>query len=497
MKLRVKDIAVCTGSISIAILNFSDAHKMDLHYADRIRIRSKRKDVIASVDITTASDFVLPGEIGLFEEVYRKLNVKDNDVVEVHIEKKPKSLGFIKEKLQGKVLNYEQMRSITDDLISDKLTDIEIAYFVSACFTQELTNDEIVYLTKAMVDTGKKLELKEKIVVDKHCIGGVAANRTTMIVVPIVVAAGLIIPKTSSRAITSAAGTADTVEVLCDVSFSLEKMKKIVKQVGGCLVWGGAVDLAPADDKIIRVEQPLSLDPTGQLVASIMSKKKAVGATHVLIDIPIGKGTKAGNMKKALELKRKFIYVSKAIGIKVKVVITDGSQPIGNGVGPVLEARDVLWTLQNSKNAAQDLKAKSIELAGHMIELAGKAKKGEGRKIARQILEKGLAYIKFVEILRAQGAKVIYPEQIELAAFRYDICASKSGRVLHVDNSGINKVARIAGAPVDPKAGLYLYVHKGYNVKKGEKLLTIYADSKERLEFAKNAFKTLEPIEIK
>jgi putative thymidine phosphorylase len=497
MKLRVRDLAICTGSISIAILNHIDARKMDLHYADRIRIVKGKKEIVASIDITTTSEFVLPGEIGLFEEVYKKIDVSDAETVDVHIEKKPSSLTYIKEKLEGKKLNYEQAKAIMDDIIGDKLTDIELSYFVAACFTQDLDNKEVVALSRAMINTGKILKLKNKIVVDKHCIGGVAANRTTMVVVPIIAAAGLIIPKTSSRAITSAAGTADTVEVLCDVSFPIERMKQIVQKTNGCLVWGGAVELAPADDKIIRIEHPLSIDPVGQLVASILSKKKSVSATHVVVDIPIGKGTKAGTMKKALELKKRFEVVAKALNMKIKVVITDGSQPIGNGIGPVLEARDVLWTLQNSKHAAIDLKEKSIELAGEIFDLAGKTKRGEGRKLARQILEKGMAYVKFIEILREQGAKVIYPEQIELSAFCANYNAPKSGKVVHVDNPYINKIARIAGAPFDQKAGLFLHVHKGSRVRKGEKLLTIYADSKERLEFAKSTCKKLVPVEIK
>ena len=262
-----------------------------------------------------------------------------------------------------------------------------------------------------------------------------------MVVVPIVAAAGLTIPKTSSRAITSAAGTADTVEVLCDVTLSLEKMKQVVEEHGGCLVWGGSMDLAPADDKIIRVEHPLSLDPIGQLVASILSKKKAVGATHVLVDIPVGRGTKAGTRSKALVLKRKFEKVSRALNMKIKVVITDGSQPIGNGVGPALEARDVLWTLQNSKHSALDLKEKAIFMAGEMLDLTGRTRKGKGHRLARQLLENGTAYLKFIDILRAQGAKVIYPEQIELAAFSEDYKAVSSGKVIHVDNGHINKIA--------------------------------------------------------
>jgi putative thymidine phosphorylase len=498
MKLRVKDLSICTGSISIAILNASDAAKLDLHNADRILLKTDhRTHITASLDITTSSELVLPGEIALFEEVYQKIGAKNGDLIDVHIEKKPKSLALIRKKLLGTKLSADEMGIIVEDITQDRLTDIEIAFFVAACSTQELDDREVIALSRAMVKNGKTLHVGKGMIMDKHCIGGVAANRTTMVVVPIIAAAGLTIPKTSSRAITSAAGTSDTVEVLCEVSLSLDKMKQVVQKTNGCLVWGGSMELAPADDKIIRVEHLLSLDPEGQLVASILSKKKSVGATHVLIDIPIGRGTKAGSMARALRMKKKFEKVARALSMKIRVIITDGSQPIGNGIGPVLEARDVLWTLQNAKQASKPLKEKSIEMAGEMLDLAGKTRPGQGRKLARHLLEKGMAYIKFIEILKEQGAKVIYPEQLELAAFTATYRAPRSGKIVHVDNGHINKVARIAGAPVDKKAGLYLFVHKGTKVKKGERLLTIYADSKERLSFAKMTCRTLLPIVIK
>jgi putative thymidine phosphorylase len=340
------------------------------------------------------------------------------------------------------------------------------------------------------------LKLDREIIVDKHCIGGVAGNRTTMLVVPIMAAAGLTIPKTSSRAITSAAGTADTVEVLCDVSFPLEKMAKIVSKTGGCFIWGGSVNLAPADDKIIRVESPMSLDPVGSLISSILAKKKSVSATHVLVDIPVGKGCKTESRKRALQLKHKFERVAKKLDLTLKVAITDGSQPVGNGIGPALEARDVLWTLMRSPKGAADLREKSLTLAGKLFELAGTKGKGKGRLYAQQILDSGKAYDKFIEIIQAQNAKVIFPEQIEVGSYASVIKAVGSGTVRSLDNKRVNKIARLAGAPHDPKAGLYLYKHKRDRVRKGQALITIYADSKERLRFAKQFATEFSPYVI-
>lgn len=496
MELSVKEISISTGNPLIALVNYIDAKKLDLHYGDRIRISKGRREIVAMIDITDSNEFMLPGEIGLFNEVYKKLGVKSADVVKIAIEDKPRSLHYIKKKLRGETLTENEIRAIINDVTHDRLTEVELTFFVASSYVHELDDNETVALTRAMIHTGERLKLKSRVVVDKHCIGGVAGNRTTMLVVPIIAAAGLKIPKTSSRSITSAAGTSDTVEVLCDVSFSLDKMKRIVDKTGGCLVWGGAVNLAPADDKIIKVEHPVSLDPVGGLIASILAKKASVSATHILIDIPVGRGTKTESRKRADLLKKKFERISARLGMKIKVLITDGSQPIGNGIGPVLEARDVLWTLIGSPKGARDLKEKSILVAGELLDLAGKTRPKKGRELAREILESGRAYEKFIEIIQAQNAKVIFPEQIELASYTSRISASKEGKIRHIDNKKINRIAKLAGAPHDHKSGLYLYVSKGDKVKKGKTLFTIYSDSKDRLRHARQFAKTYPAVEI-
>ncbi len=496
MYLRVKDLAIATGNPLIVIINYIDAQKLDLHYADRIRIRKGRREITAMIDITESNEFILPGEIGLFKEVYERLRGKDGDIVSIRIEEKPRTLHYIKNKLKGGKLSDREIREIVDDIIQDRLTEIELTYFVAASFMNGLDDNETVAMTRAILQSGEKLKLRSKIVVDKHCIGGVAGNRTSMLIVPIVAAAGFVIPKTSSRAITSAAGTADTVEVLCDVSFPIDRMKKIVEKTGGCFVWGGAVNLAPADDKIIKVEYPMSLDPVGGLIASILAKKKSVSATHVLIDIPVGKGSKTESRERALLLKRRFESTAKRLRMKVAVVITDGSQPIGNGIGPALEARDVLWTLMGSSHGAADLREKSIRLAGHIFDLTGKTRKGKGRILAKKMLDSKKAFKKFIQIIQAQNAKVIFPEQIKVGSYSFTVKSLAAGTVRHIDNKRINKIAKLAGAPHDPESGVYLYVHKKARVKKGDRLFRIYSNSKERLSFAKSFAKQFSPMEL-
>ena len=243
-------------------------------------------------------------------------------------------------------------------------------------------------LTKAMASHGDILKLDKYPVIDKHSIGGIPGNRTTMVLVPIIAAAGLTIPKTSSRSITSPAGTSDAMEVLAKVAFPIKKMKQIIEKTNGCIVWGGSLNLAPADDKIINVERTLEIYAESQLLASIMAKKYSVSSTHILIDIPIGEGTKVRTKAEALKLKKNFKEIGKKLRKHVKVIITDGSQPIGNGIGPALEARDVLWLLKRDKRRPIDLEKKCVMMICEIFRMVGIK---DCKSKAMEILNSGLA----------------------------------------------------------------------------------------------------------
>ncbi len=489
MKLIVKDVDIATGDLLVVIINEEDARRLDLHSEDRVKVSLRGRETIAIVDIAESKKAVPPGRIGFFEEMLDNLHAKNGDTVELNLEQKPNSLKSIKRKLDGKELSHEEIFEVVTDLVENKLTDVELTYFIAASYTHGLSFKETISLTKAMIETGDVLKINRYPILDKHSIGGVPGNRTTMIAVPIIVAAGLTMPKTSSRSITSPAGTADTMEVLCDVSLPLSKIKKVVESVGGCIVWGGAVNLAPADDKIIHVENPLSIDAEGQLLSSIMAKKGSVSSTHVLIDIPIGKSTKVESEKEARHLASEFSKVGKEIGMKIKTVITDGKEPIGHGIGPNLEARDVLWLLEQDKRAPQDLWKKSLFLCEEMLTMAGKSK-----KLAQKMLESGKAHEKMLEIIKAQGSKITDPEKIKMGKYTFDYKAFRTGKIKHLDNLVIAKAARIAGAPKDKAAGIYLYKHTFERVEKGETILTLYAENEEKLEFAKTILKSPQGI---
>ncbi len=476
IKFKVKDMDIATGGTPVVILNEKDAHELDLHSGDRIIVERDNKEMIAILDISESKKAVPQGRIGLFEEVLDKLHAKHGTIVTIHFTGKPESVKHIREKLLGRELSYPSLYHIVEDITNDRLTATEKTYFVSACFINGLSNREIFDLTRAMVETGDKLKFKG-VTLDKHCVGGVPNNRTTMLIVPIVAAAGLTMPKTSSRAITSPAGTADTMECLAKVELKEKKIKQIVRKTGGCIIHGGSMNLAPADDKIIEVEHPLSIDAEGQLLASVMAKKYSVTANAVLIDIPMGKSTKADTPAKARHMKKMFEMLGKKLRMNVKVILTDGSQPIGRGVGPLLEARDVLAILQNHPQAPVDLKKKSLMMAGILLELGGKK---HGYKLAKEILESGKAWKKMEEIIKAQGRQ----KRPKFDGFNCPVKAGKTGKVKEIDNQVIAKIARVAGAPLDKGAGLYLNKKVGDKVKKGELLYTIYAENNFKLSLA-------------
>ena len=493
MRFKCKDLNIATGGTQVITLHHDDAAKMDLFALDRVNARIGNKETIAIVNLAENHHTIPAGHLGVYEEVIAKLKLKPDDVVDVSLATKPESLSYIKAKLDGKRLKDKEMNAIVRDIVDNNLSETEITFFVAACYKYDLTDDEIYYLTKAIAQNGEQLRLKNGPVLDKHCSGGVPGNRTTMIVVPILAAAGYTMPKTSSRAITSPAGTADTMEVLAPVSLNVKRIKEIVEKTKACMVWGGGTGIAGADDKMIRIRNPLSLDPWGLLVSSILAKKKAVGATHLLADLPIGHDTKIRTHREARILRRKFTTIGQRLGISVRVILSDGNQPIGRGLGPLLEARDVLWVLKRDPRAPQDLRKKSLYMASVLFEMLCEE---EPKRKALDMLDTGLAYKKMNEIILAQGGKLVHPEDLKLAEHHHHVKSKQEGKVRHINNRIINKICRIAGAPKSKKAGMYLYKHMHDNVDKKETIFTIYAESTERLRQAVAVAKAMNPYTI-
>jgi thymidine phosphorylase len=397
--------------------------------------------------------------------------VPEGTAVEVVQAARPESLEAVRRKIQGEELTAEELDAVIRDIAGMRYSKMEIAAFLiaSASF---LATGEVLALTRAMARVGRQLEWPNGPVVDKHCIGGIPGNRTSMIVVPIVAAHGLMIPKTSSRAITSPAGTADTMEVLARVDLSIAEMQEVVRAEKGCLVWGGHVNLSPADDILISVERPLAIDTPEQMVASILSKKLAAGSSRLVIDLPVGPSAKIRNHGAAVRLRKLFEYVGDRLGLRIDVVITDGAQPIGRGVGPALEARDVLKVLQCEADAPADLRQRSIDLAGRILDFDPALRGGRGAERARELLDSGAALTKMLRIIDAQGRST---EPSTLGPLIREITADRDGVVSVIDCYRIARIARLAGAPNDKGAGLDLLKKVGDRVECGEPLYRIHA----------------------
>jgi len=445
----------------------------------RIRVTLGEKSIIATLN-TIENEILHHNEASLSEYAWKLLGANDGDKIFLAHPKPLHSLSFVRSKIYSNTLTEQQIKAIIVDVVAGRLSEIHISAFVTACASGRLNGDEIAWLTKAMVETGEKLSWDSELVVDKHCVGGLPGNRTTPIIVSIVTSFGLTMPKTSSRSITSPAGTADTMEVLAPVELDMKTIKKIVAQEGGCIAWGGGVELSPADDILIHVERALDIDSEGQMVASILSKKIAAGSNHVVIDMPIGPTAKIRNMEVAMLLKDYLEDTGERLGIKVKVVFTEGFEPVGRGIGPALEARDVLSVLKCEKDAPQDLRDHALVLAGQVLEFSSKVKKGEGKNIATEILDSGKAWEKFQAICKAQGGMREIPE----SKFTHQHLAKKDGKMLSIDTRRIAILAKLAGAPESKAAGIDLHVSLGQEVAKGETLFTLHSESKGELEYA-------------
>ncbi len=480
MRLLIKKFKWLAGR-PVVFLHPETAKKMNVFQNDRVSLENSQK-IYAVVDIF--SGIVKKNEIGVSEEVVSVLSIKNEKTLDVHASEFSKASIIIKQKIEGKEFSKEDIKIIIQEIVKNNLTEGEIAYFVAAQKMIGMNMNECIYLTDAMVKTGLKLKFGSKNnIVDKHCIGGIAGNRTTPIVVSICAAAGLKIPKTSSRAITSASGTADVIETIANVELNTEKLQKIVNKINGCLAWGGGLKLSPSDDKIIQSERLLNLDIESQLLASIMSKKIAAGSKKILIDIPYGKGAKFESKYDAKSLGKKFKKIAEYFNLDIEVVYTNGTQPIGNGIGPVLEMLDVLKVLKNDKEAPMDLRNKALFLSEKILKLGGIKKYKEK---AKEILDSGKAYKKFVEIINSQNETNDFDyriKQLGYAKFKKDIFANKTGFIKSIDNKGINQTCRILGCPEMKKSGIYLNKHVG-SVKKGEIILTLYSQDLKKLKDA-------------
>lgn len=476
MELKVQSLQIKAGKYKV-VINSQDAKELGVRGGDRVQL----KDHVYLTAIVETGDMIPKGTVGVYQECCEKLGNVCPLTINLIPASRPNSVGFIKKMMDHQKLTQEEIHQIIQDIVRENLTDVEMSAFVTSSYIHGMTTDEIEWMTRAMIDTGEKIEFNIHPIMDKHSIGGVPGNKISLLVVPIIAANGLLIPKTSSRAITGAAGTADLMEVLAPVEFTGDEIKTMTEKVGGVIVWGGATNIAPADDKLIRTEYPLSIDPRCQLLASIMAKKGAVGANCVVIDIPVGNGTKVHSMEEGKKLARDLIDLGERLGMSVECAMTYGASPVGRTIGPAIEVREALKVLETMQGP-NSLIEKSTGLAGILLEMGGVATRGRGKEIAMETLRSGKAFEKLKQIIEVQGGNPnIVHTDIKPGEHRGELMSPADGYVIEFDNKRIVELARIAGAPADNGAGIWIHKKKGEMVKKGEPLITIFADKSWKL----------------
>lgn len=458
----------------IVVLNIKDCERYGVKCGDGLVMHLKGQTIGVYVDVT--EKMVKPGEVGIFEDLSERLQITKREKIGFELLGKPKSLEALQKKLSGKELEYKEVFAIVSDIVSRKLNDVAVAFFIASSFFEKISMQELFHLIRAMVETGEKINFPG-IVADKHSVGGLCGNETTPIIVPIVAGFGINIPKTSSRAITSASGTVDTFETIAPVFFELKKLKEIVRKNHGCIAWS-AGNIVPSDSRIIEVGSQLLIESFPKMISSIIAKKVALGVKYLIIDIPVYPSAKIKTKKEAKSLKQLFLKTTRYFGIKTKVSINFVKGPIGAGIGPALQMRDCLMVLEQKEKRPKDLEKRAVDLAGYLLEMTGKVKPGKGKVSALNFLKSGQALKKFKEIIFAQGGDFkISSEKIKLGKIKHELKAKKSGRIKSVDNALIVDICRNLGAPFVKEAGVFLIKKPQDKIKKGETFCILYSNS--------------------
>lgn len=481
--MKLKALKIDVESVdNFVLINSIDAKKFDVKTGEKIHVYIDNRSAIGIVRETP--NLIKEGYVGLNSKLFYNLGGEQINDKTIEIKKiEPAfSLEYIRKKFKGFTLNENEIFQIIKDISEGKIGELEMLMLIFSIYYNGLNLEEIVNFSKAMAETGNKINIAEK-TVDKHSIGGVPGNKVSLLIVPTVAYSELYIPKTSSKAITSPSGTADTMSVIANVELEASELVSIVKKTHGCIAWTGKLGITPADDLIIQVEKPVRIDPEGLMIASILSKKIAMGIKYMVVDIPFGKGTKVEDFNYAIQLAQKFNKAGQTLSIRITSAITYGSQPVGHTVGPALEAKEALESLINPNKAATSLLNKSASLAGLLFENVGLVQKGLGYEVALSLIMKGKAYVKMKEIIEAQGGDPnIKPEDVPIGRYVYDISADREGYITMLDNNIINNIARMLGAPHDKGAGIYIYKKQNYKVLKGEPVMRLYSNSESKID---------------
>ena len=434
----------------------------------KVEVAGGGRSVTCALNVVDDAALVAPDALALSAHAFDILGLAEGEEVSIRRAPEPASRAALRDRIAGRRLNDAEVDAVVEDMVAGRYAGRETAGFLVAA-AQTLDDEEVIAFTRARAERSAKVSWPGDIVVDKHSMGGIPGTRVTMVVIPIVIAHGLTIPKAASRAITSPAGTADAMEVLARVDLDADEVRRVVGAVGGCIVWNGRLSHSPIDDVMNAVTRPLGIVSDRLSVSSILSKKAALGVTHIVFDIPVGPTAKVASREEAAGLARLFQVTAEGLGIAVRCEITDGSQPIGRGVGPALEARDVMKVLAGDADAPADLRDKALMLAARVLEFGGVA---DPRERAGNLLRSGAAAEAMERLIDTQGRN---PDRPRPGALTREIRADRSGTVASIDCYRISGIARRAGAPMEKSAGIDLFKQRGDRVERGEPLYRIHA----------------------
>ena len=481
IELKVKVLDISTD-FPMVVLHKDVIKKLEIEHLNRVLLKASSSEKVCIVD--SSVNYIQSDIIGVFKNTAEELNIKDSEIIEIQTTKLPKSIDYINKKVKNKTLTKEELTSIVQDTNNNLLSETELSAFITSVYINSLNLEETIDLCNAFVDIGDKIDFEEPVILDKHSIGGIN-GRVSMILSPIISSLGYKIPKTASRSITSAAGTADVMEVLAPVTFNISEIKKLIKNVHGIVVWEGKFDLCPVDNTFIKIEHALGINPEGIMIGSILSKKKSMGITHLVIDIPVGRQVKVKDKENGERLAKKFVEIGKSLGIKIKALLTDGENPSGNMFGPALEAKEVLEILEGKY--FNNLAEKACVLSGELLSLVNDYDAQKGYEIAKEQVTSGKALEQFKKIIKAQGGNTFSSEEIKLGAYKLEIKEqSKGGKIIDFDVHTLTEVARVAGAPFDQGAGVKVLVNLGDIVKNNDTIIEIYSNSEDKLSFVKD-----------
>jgi len=408
-----------------------------------------------------------------------------------------RAVDVIIRKRDKQELTKDEIEFFIQGVTSASIPDYQISAWAMAVLLNGMTPQETTYLTLAMAHSGDILDLSSvaPLVVDKHSSGGVG-DKTTLVVAPIVASFGLPVGKMSGRGLGFSGGTLDKMESIPGyrVNLSEAEFMRQLKEIGIVLT-GQTSDLAPADGILYGLRDVTGTVPSTPLIASsIMSKKIAAGAQAIVLDVKLGYGAFMKDLKHAQELARLMVEIGNLSGRKVRALLSDMNQPLGEAVGNAIELKEAIETLHGKGPA--DFREHCFTVSAHMLLLGEKAQTlDEAYAMAEKAIVDGKAWDKFVQLVKAQNGDLSFiehPEKLPCGSIREEIKAENDGFLAMVNAQSVGEAAVLLGAgrekkgdPIDLGVGITVHYKVGTFVKKGDALFTIYANDRERLQVAK------------